>query len=66
MRIFDALNDIDNVKESIKLINNLGGIPDGAVCYTVDPKEESVPEEKVGFFASLFGKKKKTVAPEKI
>ena len=66
MRIFDALNDIDNVKESIKLINNLGGIPDGAVCYTVDPKEESAPEEKVGFFASLFGKKKKTVAPEKI
>ena len=26
MRIFDALNDIDNVKESIKLINRLGGI----------------------------------------
>ncbi len=56
MRIFDALNDIDNVKESIKLINNLGGIPDGAVCYTVDPKEE---EQKVGFFKSLFGKKPK-------
>lgn len=66
MRIFDALNDIDNVKESIKLINNLGGIPDGAVCYTVDPKEEPAQEEKVGFFASLFGKKKKSVAPEKI
>ncbi len=56
MRIFDALNDIDNVKESIKLINNLGGIPDGAVCYTVDPKEE---EQKVGFFKSLFSKKPK-------
>ena len=40
MRIFDALNDIDNVKESIRMINELGGIPDGAVCYTVDPKEE--------------------------
>ena len=66
MRIFDALNDIENVKESIKLINNLGGIPDGAVCYTVDPKEEPVQEEKVGFFASLFGKKKKAAAPEKI
>ena len=38
MRIFDALNDIDNVKESIRLINDLGGIADGAVCYTVDPK----------------------------
>lgn len=66
MRIFDALNDIDNVKESIKLINNLGGIPDGAVCYTVDPKDESEPEEKVGFFAALFGKKKKAPESKKI
>ena len=55
MRIFDALNDIDNVKESIKLINELGGIADGAVCYTVDPKPEA-PAPK-GFFAKLFGKK---------
>ncbi len=57
MRIFDALNDLDNVKESIRMINDLGGIPDGAVCYTVDPKEE----EPKGFFSKLFGKK-----PEKI
>ncbi|MCH5221475.1 MAG: carboxylase [Muribaculaceae bacterium] len=56
MRIFDALNDIDNVKESIRLINNLGGVPDGAVCYTVDPKDEK-PAEKAGFFSKLFGKK---------
>ena len=62
MRIFDALNDIDNVKESIRLINELGGIADAAVCYTVDPKEEA-PAKK-GFLASLFGKKEK--APEKI
>ncbi len=62
MRIFDALNDIDNVKESIKLINELGGIADGAVCYTVDPKEEPKPQK--GFFAKLFGKKE--AAPEKI
>lgn len=57
MRIFDALNDLDNVKGSIRMINELGGIPDGAVCYTVDPK----PEEPKGFFARLFAKK-----PEKI
>jgi pyruvate carboxylase subunit B len=63
MRIFDALNDIDNVKESIKLINELGGTPDGAVCYTVDPKEEP-KQDKGGFFFRLFGKK--TAAPEKI
>lgn len=62
MRIFDALNDIDNVKESIRLINELGGIADGAVCYTVDPKEE--PQQAQGFFARLFGKKQPV--PEKI
>ena len=59
MRIFDALNDIDNVKESIRLISELGGIADGAVCYTVDPKKESA--ENKGFGArlkSMFGSKK--------
>jgi len=64
MRIFDALNDLDNVKESIRMINELGGIPDGAVCYTVDPKDE-VKEEHKGFFSKLFGKKAEE-APEKI
>ena len=63
MRIFDALNDIDNVRDSIKMINALGGIPDGAVCYTVDPKPTE-PAEKPGFFARLFGAKAKE--PEKI
>ena len=63
MRIFDALNDIDNVKESIRLINSLGGIADGAVCYTVDPKPQA-PVEKPGFFSRLFGKK--IQEPEKI
>lgn len=65
MRIFDALNDIDNVKESIRLINSLGGIADGAVCYTVDPKDE-VPAP-TGFGAklkALFGSK--PAAPKKI
>ncbi len=66
MRIFDALNDIDNVRESIKMINELGGIADGAVCYTVDPKEEAPKIEKKGFFARLFGKKDEAVAPEMI
>ncbi len=62
MRIFDALNDLDNVKESIKLINEMGGIADGAVCYTVDPKDET--PAPTGFFAKLFGKK--TPVAEKI
>ena len=66
MRIFDALNDIDNVRESIRLINELGGIADGAVCYTVDPKPEQ-PVGNGGFMGkikSLFGGK--THEPEKI
>lgn len=65
MRIFDALNDIDNVRQSIRMINELGGIADGAVCYTVDPKEDA--PAKSGFGAklkSLFGGK--AAAPEKI
>ena len=77
MRIFDALNDLENVKESVEIINKLGGIPDGAVCYTVDPKDDAIEvevevEEEVpasGFFAKLLGKKevvkvKKTVLQE--
>ena len=63
MRIFDALNDLNNVESSIKKINEVGGIADGAVCYTVDPKP-AASTEKVGFFARLFGKK--PAAPEKI
>ncbi len=57
MRIFDALNDIDNVKESIRLINRLGGIADGAVCYTVDPKPEAPakPEGFLGKLKAMFG-----------
>lgn len=65
MRIFDALNDIDNVKESIRMINELGGIADGAVCYTVDPKDET--PEPTGFgskLKSMFGSKPK--GPKKI
>ncbi len=52
MRIFDALNDIDNVRESIRLINSLGGIADGAVCYTVDPKPENTSDSN-GFISRL-------------
>lgn len=53
MRIFDALNDVDNVKSTIKYVKQYGGIADCAVCYTVDPK---YPEPS--FFQRLLGKKK--------
>lgn len=67
MRIFDALNDIDNIRESVKMINSLGGISDTAVCYTVDPKDTpaEAPRKK-GFFARLFGRNDTPAAPEKI
>ncbi len=53
MRIFDALNDVDNIKSTVKYVKQYGGIADCAVCYTVDPK---YPEP--GFFARLMGRKK--------
>lgn len=53
MRIFDALNDVNNIKSTIKYVKQYGGMADCAVCYTVDPK---YPEP--GFFAKLMGKKK--------
>lgn len=67
MRIFDALNDIDNIRDSVKMINDLGGIADTAVCYTVDPKDEpkEAPKKK-GFFSRLFGGNEEPAAPEKI
>ena len=38
MRIFDALNDLNNMKSTIKFVKENGGLADCAVCYTVDPK----------------------------
>ena len=37
MRIFDALNDVDNVKSTVKYVKKYGGLADCAVCYTIDP-----------------------------
>ncbi|OFY86060.1 MAG: carboxylase, partial [Bacteroidetes bacterium RIFOXYA2_FULL_33_7] len=38
MRIFDALNDVENIKSSVKFVKKYNGIADCTVCYTVDPK----------------------------
>lgn len=37
MRIFDALNDTDNIGSTITSVKENGGIADCAICYTVDP-----------------------------
>lgn len=38
MRIFDALNDVENMKSTVSYVKENGGIADCAVCYTVDSK----------------------------
>lgn len=38
MRIFDCLNDTENIKSTIKYVKDAGGLADCAVCYTIDPK----------------------------
>lgn len=53
MRVFDALNDIDNYKATIKFVKENKGIVDGAVCYTTDPQFSF--KEK---FKSLFSSEK--------
>ena len=52
MRIFDALNDVNNVKSIIKYVKKYGGIADCAVCYTIDPRYP-----KLGLLDKLKGKK---------
>ncbi|MCD8073177.1 MAG: biotin/lipoyl-binding protein [Alistipes sp.] len=53
MRIFDALNDVDNVKSTVKYVKQYGGIADCAVCYTIDPHFTTTERLK----AKLKGKK---------
>lgn len=68
MRIFDALNDVDNIKSSVKYIKKYGGLADCAVCYTIDPKydDEVKIVEKRGFLG-LFSKKEEVrVKKEKV
>jgi len=50
MRIFDALNDFENIKSSIKIVKKYNGIVDCAICYTVDPKFTAIERIK-SFFA---------------
>ena len=40
LRIFDALNDMNNIKSSIGYVQKYGGIADGTISYTIDPKLE--------------------------
>lgn len=37
IRIFDALNDLDNIRDAVKATLDFGGHPSCALCYTVSP-----------------------------
>ena len=52
MRIFDALNDVDNVKSTIRYVKKFGGKADCAICYTIDPHHSPVERIK----AALHGR----------
>jgi len=45
MRIFDCLNDIENMKSTIKYVKEAGGLADCAVCFTVDSKFPTKKED---------------------
>ncbi len=54
MRIFDALNDVDNVKSSIKYVKQNGGLADATICYTVDPHFSAKDRIKALLHAKLL------------
>ena len=49
MRIFDCLNDVENVKSTIRIVKANGGLADCSICYTVDPRF-SKKERIIAFF----------------
>ncbi len=47
MRIFDALNDLSNLKTTIKAVKEAGGLADCGICYTTNPVY--TPIEKIQY-----------------
>lgn len=54
MRVADALNDLENIRPSIKCIKENGGIADCAVVYSVDPKYSTREKVKALFHAKVL------------
>jgi oxaloacetate decarboxylase alpha subunit/pyruvate carboxylase subunit B len=48
MRVFDALNDVNNLKSTVKAVKEAGGVIDCGICYTTDPAFTF--KEKLGYF----------------
>lgn len=57
MRIFDALNDVNNMKSTINFVKKNGGIADCTICYTVDPKFRTKDHLKALLHAKLLPNK---------
>jgi pyruvate/oxaloacetate carboxyltransferase len=54
MRVFDALNDLENIRTSIEYIKENGGIADCAVVYSVDPKYSTREKMKALLHAKVL------------
>jgi pyruvate/oxaloacetate carboxyltransferase len=57
MRIFDALNDLNNIQSTIKSVKENGGIADCTIVYTVDPKYSTREKMKALFHAKVLPSK---------
>jgi pyruvate carboxylase subunit B len=56
MRIFDALNDLNNLKVTIKAVKEAGGQADCGICYTTNPPYSAVDRLKYFFKEGHFPK----------
>lgn len=54
MRIFDALNDTDNISSTIKSVKENGGIADCCIVYTVDPRYSTREKVKALLHAKVL------------
>jgi oxaloacetate decarboxylase alpha subunit/pyruvate carboxylase subunit B len=54
MRVFDALNDLENIRPSLQFIKDNGGIADCAVVYSVDPKYSTREKVKALLHAKVL------------
>lgn len=54
MRIFDALNDLENIRSTIKFVKENGGIADCTIVYTVDPKYSTREKVKALLHAKVL------------
>lgn len=54
MRIFDALNDLDNIRSTVKYVKENGGIADCTIVYTVDPRYSTREKMRALFHARIL------------